>query len=150
MRISLLKLPLFPPAVLVVPKRLPGRLIGLSLGPLIVIEQASATDHPTLIHELEHSRQFWCGGLVLHFLRYWLSRQYRLEAELRAFTLELSHCSIKEQGIRLPLSAGALASGYSLELTADQCQSLLTERLKELQSKTGLLDSSSGLATRGG
>ena len=73
------------PVLIVVVPTLPGRLLGLSMGPIVVLEDSVAQDLGTLEHELVHTKQFWRNGLVLHFLRYWMSRNYRLAMELEAF-----------------------------------------------------------------
>jgi hypothetical protein len=132
MRISFVSQATMPPALLLVPKRLPGRLIGLSLGPVIIIEQAFATDQPTVLHELAHCRQFWKNGLVLHFLRYWWSAKYRLNAELEAFSIELAACTQAERKVRLKTSANALSNGYRLSICPDQCEALLDQTTQQL------------------
>jgi hypothetical protein len=129
-----LREPGYPPALLVCPARLPGRLIGLSLGPVIVVERAYAKDHPTLLHELEHSRQFWTGGLLLHFFRYWCSKRYRLTAEINAYALELGHCEPKDREQRLLQAAHALSQGYNLAIEPGACITLLRAKLAAAQT----------------
>jgi hypothetical protein len=106
--------------------RMPGRLIGLSLGLLIVIRSDHAADRPTIVHELEHCKQFWKGGLLVHMLRYWSSRGYRLRAELEAFRAELAACDGAERAERLDDAARSLATGYHVGLDIHACRHLLT------------------------
>lgn len=117
-----------PVPVLVLP-RLPGRLVGVCLGPAIAVHRDWATDWPTIVHELEHCKQFWRGGLVLHFLRYLGSHGYRLECELQAFAAELRACPPALRAQRLDEAARALASGYRLRLDTVACARLLAGRL---------------------
>ena len=106
-------------------KRLPGRLIGVCMGPFVLIHGDYADDWPTVVHELEHCKQFWRGGLVIHFARYYLSRRYRLRSELAAYRAELDACAPAERGRRLDDSARALAAGYHLKMDAAACRRLL-------------------------
>lgn len=107
--------------------RLPGRLVGVCLGPFVVLARDYANDWPTVVHELEHCKQFWRGGLVIHFARYYISRNYRLRSELEAYRAELAVCQPGERQTRLEDSARALASGYQLGLDTDTCRALLQE-----------------------
>lgn len=106
--------------------RLPGRLVGLSMGLFVVVRTDYAADRPTIVHELEHCKQFWRGGALLHMLRYYASRAYRLRVELEAFRAELDACRPEERGLRLDDAARALASGYHVGLDVHACRHLLT------------------------
>jgi hypothetical protein len=106
--------------------RLPGRLVGLSMGLFVVIRTDYAADRPTIVHELEHCKQFWRGGALLHMLRYYASRPYRLRVELEAFRAELDACRPEDRSLRLEDAARALASGYHVELDVHACRHLLT------------------------
>jgi hypothetical protein len=114
------------PVPILVLRRMPGRLVGLSMGLFVVIRSDHASDRPTIIHELEHCKQFWRGWGVLHMLRYYLSRDYRLQAELEAFRAELDACGPAERQRRLDDAARALATGYHIGLDVDACKSLLS------------------------
>jgi hypothetical protein len=117
-----------PVPVLVVP-RLPGRLVGVCLGPAVLLREDYADDWPTVVHELEHCKQFWRGGAMLHFLRYTFSRGYRLDAELQAFRAELDACEDEQRRERLDDAARALATGYRLALDAKTCRRMLAARV---------------------
>jgi hypothetical protein len=106
--------------------RLPGRLIGLSMGLFVVVRTDHAADRPTIVHELEHCKQFWRGGAVAHMLRYYASRDYRLRVEVEAFRAELDACDPAERGARLDEAARALAGGYHVGLDVHACRHLLT------------------------
>lgn len=117
-----------PVPVFAVP-RLPGRLVGVCMGPFIVLTKDYANDWPTVVHELEHCKQFWRGGLIIHFARYYLSRRYRLRSELDAYRAELDACHPRERAGRLDDSARALATGYQLKLDTATCRKLLQETI---------------------
>jgi hypothetical protein len=114
------------PVPLLVLDRMPGRLVGLSMGLFMVVRRDYADDRPTLVHELEHCKQFWCGGLVFHMLRYYLSRDYRLRMELEAFRAEIAACAPDARPARLDDAARALASGYHIGLDVLACRRLLS------------------------
>ena len=114
------------PVPVVALDRLPGRLVGLSMGVFVVIRSDHAADRPTIVHELEHCKQFWRGGALVHMLRYYASRDYRLQVELEAFRAELDACTPAERGPRLDDAARALSSGYHVGLDVHACRLLLT------------------------
>jgi hypothetical protein len=115
----------WPPVPFIGMTRMPKTLIGICLGPLVVIRSSAMADYPTLVHELEHCKQFWRGGLVVHFLRYLLSHNYRLRAELAAFAAEVVACDEHERPTRIQESARALALCYRLSLSECEAISLL-------------------------
>lgn len=117
------------PVPVLVVSRLPGRLVGVCLGPAVLLRHDYADDWPTIVHELEHCKQFWRGGAVLHFLRYTFSRHYRLDAELAAFRAELDACEEPQRRERLDDAARALATGYRLALDAKTCRRMLAARV---------------------
>jgi hypothetical protein len=106
--------------------RMPGRLVGVSMGLFIVVRRDFAADRPTIVHELEHCKQFWRGGALLHMLRYYVSHAYRLRVEVEAFRAELDACATQDRPARLDDAARALATGYHLGLDVNDCRRLLT------------------------
>lgn len=116
----------FLPVPVISLERMPGRLVGLCVGPFVVVREDYASDHPTIVHELTHCKQFWRGLTVLHLVRYYGSRRYRLKAELEAFRAELDACTPGERRQRLLESARSLASSYSLGLDIEACRLLLS------------------------
>jgi hypothetical protein len=110
---------------------LPGKIVGLSLGFAVLLDPRYFTDEPTIRHELVHCRQFWRQGLVLHFLRYWLSKSYRLKAEVEAFreelacNNELSDPSGIEYEAHLNDLASSLSKCYGLPIAHAQARNLL-------------------------
>jgi len=106
--------------------RMPGRLVGLSMGVFVVVRTDFAADRPTIVHELEHCKQFWRGGAIVHMLRYYASRRYRLRVEVEAFRAELDACGPDLFGPRLDDAARALSSGYHVGLDVHACRHLLT------------------------
>ncbi len=113
------------PVLVVGMRRLPGRIVGISLGPAVFVQQRYLADEATILHELVHSRQFWRNGLILHFLRYWLSRSYRLRMEVEAFRAELAWRSPREYPSQLEQAAQALSGRYGLRLPPEQARRLL-------------------------
>lgn len=114
------------PVPVVALESLPGRLVGVCLGPVVVVRRDFLDDRPTIIHELTHCRQFWRGLTLLHLLRYYVSRRYRLESELEAFRAEIDACRGAEKGRRLLESSRALATSYGLDLDVATCHALLS------------------------
>jgi hypothetical protein len=104
-------------------ERMPGRLIGLSMGLFVIIRSDFAADRPTVIHELEHCKQFWRGGAIVHMARYYLSRAYRLKVEVEAFRAEIAACEPQNAASRLDEAARALASGYRIERDTESQES---------------------------
>lgn len=113
------------PVPIVAVRRLPGRIVGLCLGPLVLVRADHAHDRPTIVHELEHCKQFWRDGAVFHMARYLADPDYRLRAELAAYLAELEACDAEERIRRLHDSARALAHGYGLGVDAHSCRELL-------------------------
>jgi hypothetical protein len=127
--------------------RMPGRLVGLSMGLFVVVRSDYAADRPTLVHELEHCKQFWKGGVLLHMVRYYLSRDYRLRVEVEAFRAELDACAPGERIARLDDAARALATGYHVGLDVHACRHLLTCSLPSAGSWPTSQTAGSRLAT---
>ena len=125
MRVTLERLGHRVPVPVIVLDRMPGRLVGLSMGLFIIVRSDHAPDRPTIVHELVHCRQFWRGGTVVHMLRYYASRRYRLRSELEAFRAEIAACAPAQRGARLEEAARALANGYHLGLDIHACRTLL-------------------------
>lgn len=126
MRISIERLWRVVPVPVIALDRLPGRLVGLSMGLFVVVRSDYLADRPTIVHELEHCKQFWRGGILLHMLRYYASRSYRLRVEVEAFRAELAACPRWMVDVRLDDAARALASGYHVGLDVATCRRLLT------------------------
>ena len=121
-------------------ERMPGRLIGLSMGVFVIIRSDFAADRPTVIHELEHCKQFWRGGAIIHMARYYLSRAYRLKVEVEAFRAEIAACEPHSAAARLDEAARALASGYRIDRDTEACLALLTGRTHAEAEKTPQTD----------
>src|SRR5690606_23895336 len=106
------------PVPVLILRRLPGCIVGLSLGPVVLLRDDYCQDWPTVVHELEHCKQFWRGGALVHLCRYLASPSYRLRVELEAYKAELAACPPAERRARLYHSANALAHGYRLRIDA--------------------------------
>ena len=126
MKITIERLGRWLPVPVVALDRMPGRLIGLSLGAFVVVRTDYADDRPTIVHELEHCKQFWRGGLVMHMVRYYISQHYRLRTELEAFRAELAACTDEVRHQRLEESVRVLSSCYQIGQDADSCRRMLS------------------------
>jgi hypothetical protein len=126
MKISIERLWGVVPVPVVALDRMPARLVGLSMGVFVVVRSDYLADRPTIVHELEHCKQFWRGGIVLHMARYYASRTYRLRVEVEAFRAELAACPPHRRRERLDDAARALAGGYHIGLDVAACRHLLT------------------------
>jgi hypothetical protein len=122
----------FAPTLTIYSKILPGSIIGICLGPIVIIQKQYITDKGTLVHELEHCKQFWSRGLGLHFLRYCLSRQYRLRCEIEAYAAELIHCAQQSNESAITQASRTIAYAYRLNL----CEHFVKEKMRcELQAR---------------
>jgi hypothetical protein len=119
------------PVPVIAVAKLPARWLGVSLGVCVVLKDSVFDDHATVIHELEHCKQFWAQGLLIHFLRYWLSNGYRLTCELEAFTAEIFSCEHVEQPARIQDAARSLTHCYGLDLDENWAISKLGAMVSE-------------------
>jgi hypothetical protein len=72
------------------PKSITKRTIGICFGPIILVREDYWNDQSTWLHELEHVRQTMLNGILLHFVRYYLSSTYRCNCEIQAYACELA------------------------------------------------------------
>ncbi len=121
------------PVIIVYWRKIPFGLIGICLGPLVLITQSHLNDKPTLIHELEHCKQFWRGGLIVHFVRYWTSSTYRLNCEIDAFSVEILCYPYPLRQEKILAYANAISHAYALSISREHCSLLLEKKLKFLQ-----------------
>jgi hypothetical protein len=121
-----------PPTLVVSMPWLPGSLLGICLGPVVLLHHSLMLDLPSIEHELVHSRQFWRNGLVLHFLRYWLQPSYRQAMEIEAFSAELGNRPQNEYQNCLEMAASSLSSRYGLNLDVATAKKVLDERTREV------------------
>jgi hypothetical protein len=83
-------------------------------------------------HELEHVRQFWTRGLLIHPLRYRFSESYRLKCEVEAYKEQLKWFPAKDNIEHYrDMYAGFISSkdsaiGYNLSITKDEVVELLS------------------------
>mgnify|MGYP006921400208 CR=1 FL=1 len=62
----------------------PDRFAAVTFGPISFIRNEYRDDAPLHTHEAVHRRQFWCNP-VMHGVLYFMSSNYRLDAELEAY-----------------------------------------------------------------
>ena len=82
------------PIVFIGFNRLPNKWVATCLGLFVLIRQNHFSDMPTIAHELEHSKQCIKGLGFVHGFRYYLSADYRLHCEAKAFAAEIA-CATK-------------------------------------------------------
>jgi hypothetical protein len=63
-------------------------MYGEAKGPFVWIREDVKDDKGILAHELEHARQFWAWGLIIHMLLLWIPR-YRAWSERKAYTKQM-------------------------------------------------------------
>lgn len=113
------------PAIVIYSDRLvPDRFAGYSYGPIVAIRPACRGDRGLLEHEFVHARQWWRGLGVIHAARYWLSRAYRLRAEVEAYREQLRWCASPDLAAKQ--FARFLVDKYDLGVTYDEALALLT------------------------
>jgi hypothetical protein len=113
------------PVPVLILRRLPANIAGICLGPVVLLKTGYEHDWPTLVHELEHCKQFWRGGAIVHLVRYLADPRYRLRIEIAAYRAELAACPPSERTGRLYDSADALAFGYGLGIDSRACRRML-------------------------
>jgi hypothetical protein len=106
---------------------LPKNILGVCLGPLVLLQPSVYEDRGTIEHELTHVKQFYKRAGVIHFLLYVLSAKYRLASEVEAYSNEFQWISRTEQPSFIESSALALSSCYRLKLQAHECRKKIEE-----------------------
>ena len=93
---------------------------AISIGPVILVLPDQADNAGLIEHEMVHYReQAWIAPLW--WLRYVLSKSFRLAAEVRAYKRQ-----IKVGGISR-LTAAAMLLNYGLDITLEQALQLLED-----------------------
>lgn len=99
-------------------KFLPQGRAGQCYGIFNVIKPASRGDKGIIEHELVHSRQWYRGLGVFHWLRYKYSWAYRYRAELQAYAVQLTHYD-EFSVSRMMLFAKYISETYDLPIKYD-------------------------------
>lgn len=86
---------------------------------LLLIRPERANDKALLAHEAEHARQMRAEGVLRFWFMYVFSREFRLDAELEAYRVQIAAGGSQE------LCAQALATKYFLGITVAQARELL-------------------------
>ena len=73
-----------------------------------------------VIHEREHVRQWWTGGLFIHNLRYALSSSYRYQCELKAYAVQIKALPEEHRTHYLSYFSHYLATTYDLPVSKEQ------------------------------
>lgn len=86
---------------------IPARYDGLTCWPFILIRPSRRDDHGLREHELvHHRRQAWITPIW--FLRYWLSKSFRLQEEAIAYRTSVAFGMPQEEAIKWLMTYGAL------------------------------------------
>jgi hypothetical protein len=88
----------------------------------IKIRPSYKDDIGLLNHEIEHVRQFWRYGLLVHQVLYPLSKQYRLKCEVEAYKIQLKYYTDD----RTELFAEFICNNYSLNVEKEDVIKMLT------------------------
>ena len=103
--------------------RLPEKVAGMALGPVILIRPKYRGDKGLLEHEKYHRRR-WLRTCFLGIAAYLLSQKYRLAEEVAAYKVQLKYSPGKEWKF-----AGFIAAKYRLTIvTQAQAHDLLLRR----------------------
>ena len=103
---------------------IPTRFAALAIGPVVLIRPRYAEDKGLLEHERVHVRQ-WMKCPIGFPLRYLLSRQAKLDAELEAYAEQARHYPDD----RTRALAEKLSTLYGLDITTDQAEALLRDAI---------------------
>jgi hypothetical protein len=106
------------------------QVIGICFGPVVFIHNSYAQDESTLVHELEHCKQFWSQGLVIHFLRYCLSQSYRLSCEIEAYAAELIYTAQHLDDVSIQVASQTIGNAYKLGYAPEFIQSKMRHELR--------------------
>jgi hypothetical protein len=99
---------------------LPSGFDAFTCWPFIFIRPQSANNTGLIKHEMVHYREQGVLSLVW-LMKYFLSKQFRLQAEVRAYKVQIA-CG----GIAL-LSAASMLLKYRLGITTEEAIKYLTE-----------------------
>lgn len=93
---------------------------GLTVAPFIFVVPEHANDQPLIEHELVHYREQLRWLVVPWWIAYLVSRKFRLNAELRAYRVQISlgGCTVDE-------AARWLSTLYWLRISQDEAKKLL-------------------------
>jgi hypothetical protein len=100
-----------------------GGFAGKGFGFWILVLEQYRTDRGLHEHELEHCEQALLTLLVGHKLLYWLSRRYRLLAEVQAYRRQIAAYGA---GASIEFAVQFLATRYDLQITEAEARRLLT------------------------
>jgi hypothetical protein len=113
------------------PKSITNKTVGICFGPIIFIREDYWNDRSTWLHELEHVRQTVLNGIVWHFLRYYVSRNYRCCCEIEAYACELAIVNNPvDRSNKLAQFASVLSQNYRLSMSQIQLTKMLEFAVK--------------------
>lgn len=110
---------------------LTNNIIGVCLGPVVLVHKTHSEDFSTLAHELEHCKQFWARGLVIHFLRYSFSKNYRLRSEVEAYAAELIYSEKHLDEDAISIAGQTIAQAYRLHACPEVIKQKMHQELEK-------------------
>lgn len=109
----------------VIKTNLPRKLLkvwAISIWPFIFVVPDHSDNQPLLAHEKLHGQEQIKQFVVVWWIRYLFSRQFRQSAEIRAYKLQ-----INMGGCTADQAAKWLSSNYKLKLTKSMAYDLLVK-----------------------
>lgn len=100
--------------MLVKTKLIPKGFDAVTVWPFIFVRPERAHNKPLIEHELVHYEEQREAKVVPWLLKYWLSEDFRIDAEVRAYKKQ-----IEEGGITV-LGAANMLLKYHTKLTSDE------------------------------
>jgi len=100
---------------------------GYNYGPVVCVHPDSRNDKGLIEHELTHSKQFF-RTFGLHAILYWISKRYRLRAEVEAYAVQLKYYdeSPQERDDRIILFGEFIAKDYNLDIYGPVAAALIS------------------------
>ena len=98
---------------------IPSKFNGMTAWPFIFIRKSSRYDKGLLVHEMVHYNEQRKAYVIPWLLKYIFSKKFRLEAEVRAYKVQ-----IYQKGISLH-SAARMLMNYRVDVTFDDAVAML-------------------------
>lgn len=98
---------------------------GCSNGPIIRIRPKYKDDLGLEMHERQHIKQWWIT-LGLHSLLYFLSKKYRLWAEVSAYEEQLKYPPASGRDAYRKIYAGFISTKYGIKITVREAYEKLS------------------------
>ena len=105
------------------------RLAGAAYGPFIFIKPKHWHKEGLLVHEVQHTRQFWSPWLWFKGKQWW---------EVNAYATEVNFFPVEDHRLKTLVFARYLANDYDFGLTNAKAYDLIENELLRIRNKTNL------------